>query len=149
MDVVSDREFSDRKLVTALASCTLDVAIAKLDCVQLLAHMHASNSSNQCSQATKIQLLCTQTETVAVGYVHSNTLSTCTIWECARLTHHHQMVQKVCLGQGLHRPCSQDFTMAAVYLVLQIALSRQKVVLIHSPINNFIDCAKQFANFGY
>ena len=89
--------------MTALASCTLDVAIAKLDCVQLLAHTHASNSSNQCSQATKIQLLCTQTETVAVGYVHrrcSNTLSTCTIWECASLTHHQQMVQKVCLGQG-------------------------------------------------
>ena len=42
-------------------------------------HMHASNSSNQCSQ------VCTQ---AGVGYLHirlSETISTCTIWTCARL----------------------------------------------------------------
>ena len=65
------------------ASCTLDVAITILDCI---AHMHASISSNQCSQAAP---LCSQAE----GYVHrrfSNTMSMCTIWACARLTCHRQ-----------------------------------------------------------
>ena len=41
------------------ASHTLDVAITLLNNMQLLAHMHASNSSNQCSQ---VAALCIQAE---------------------------------------------------------------------------------------
>ena len=55
-------------VVIAVVSCTLDVAITILDCMQLQAHMNASNSSNNCSYMATA--LCTLAETVEARYVH-------------------------------------------------------------------------------
>ena len=85
--------------------------------------------ANQCSQVQLVYL----SRTVGVGYVHrrlSSTISTCIIWACARLTRHHQWCKQRAQYKAamLWRACSQDFTRVAVYLVVQMELSRWKVV---------------------
>ena len=70
--------------------------------------------------------------TVRVGYVHrrlSNTMCTCTIWACARLTYDYQW----CKQCAVWRACSRDFTRVAVYLVVQMELLRRKVVCCGQP----------------
>ena len=64
------------------------------------AHMHASEGSNQCSQAAPFVY---SSRTVGVVYVHrrlSNTMSMCTGWVCARLNTSLSMMQAMCPGHG-------------------------------------------------
>ena len=82
--------------------------------------LHASNSSNQYSQAVG---LCTQ----AVHRRLSTTMSMCTIWACARLN---MWCSTVCPGAmakatKLWRACFWDFTMDAVYLVVVVQMAFQ------------------------
>ena len=109
-------------VVIAGALCNLYVAITILDCIQLL------HSSHACKQTVA------DTRTVGVGYVDrrfSTTVSTCTIWACARLTEHHQWCKQSARAKAWHA-CSRDFTSVAVYLVVQIELSKQMHKNLHT-----------------
>ena len=103
----------------------------ELDAITILhesIQINASNNSNQCSQAAALVFSSTK---VWVSYVHrwlSNTMSMCTIWVHTRLMIRHQQV--VCRAKAamLWRASSQDFTRVAIYLVVQMNLSRWKAV---------------------
>ena len=96
-------------------------------------HMHAStcNSSIQCSQAVDFVY---SSRTVDVHRRLSNTMSTCTIMGVCTCqirvitTHVHTARRARAKAAMLWRACSQDFTRVAVYLVVQMDLSRWKVV---------------------
>ena len=130
-------------------ACTLDVAIITiLDCLQLLAHMHASNSI--AIIAAKLQLwvlsfslkgiflwgskssLDSWLLTMAVGLTELKSCQTATItrqnaeWACA--LHDRRGLYSPVVCAAVCR--SLDFTWVAIRFVIQIELSSWKVVYI-------------------
>ena len=106
--------------MVAETSCTFTAG-----CITIL---HASNNSNQCSQAAALVY---SSRTVWVGYVHrrhSNTMSMCTIWVHARVNM--SPANGVCRAKAakLWYACSRDFPKVTVYLVVQMNLSRWMAV---------------------
>ena len=98
----------------------------------LTAYMYASNSSK--SMQPSCSFVCSS-RTVGVGFVNKRlsntcTISMCTIWACARLTCLTNDAARHALAKAamLWHACSQDFSRVTVYLVVQMGLSRWKVV---------------------
>ena len=109
-----------------------------------LVHMHSwmhyhTHISTQCMQVTiainapKLHLCVHSSGTVGIGYVHrrlSITMSMCTIWACARVNTSSAsgVPGQGCCTAKFRCACSWDFTSVAVYLVVQMDLSRWKAV---------------------
>ena len=99
-------------MVIAGASCTLDVAITILDCMQLLTCMQITVAIN----GVKLQLcVLKQNRLCTVHRRLSYTISSCTIWVHARLNRSSSMMQAACL----HHRCDPSSMLASFTWVTQ------------------------------
>ena len=88
--------------------------------------MHYHYHSHACMQVT----ICYSSKTVGVGYVHRVEHVHMQARHMPDQTHYHQWYKPCAQAKAamLWNTCSQDFTRSAVYLVVQMELSRWKVV---------------------
>ena len=114
------------------------VAGASYTCTAAWMHHHILHASTQCMQVTihvainavKLQLCVLKQNRLTVG---CRICTQCTIWACARVSMSSVSGQGCCTAKFWplkclcfdgRRTCSQDFTRVAVYLVVQMDLSR-------------------------